>query len=303
MSVDFTSTTAVIGTGVGFGGAVLALCWKSEDVASPAAKTAIANWLRRLDVGETLERWPDGFVHLFDQVFGERHFSISCFLRSCVASIVAVVILVFVFLSLRGVDAIYAGLFGDMSLWETIEIFLIFALGVNLLADYLSLLETRYLLNMLPGRRGLLTTPIFLLVDAILTLAIYFGVILISLTLADSLLMDGESLKLLFRDPREWLDQFLTVMIELFTFEGFIGKYGTCLYSSFFTSLWLWLFVISRWLVRLITPLRAWLRLGKWFLDIDSHPLRSLGVVAGGLASLGYWLVIGLARAAEAAAS
>lgn len=300
--MDFTATTTFIGTGLGFGGAVLALFWKSEEVASPAAKTAIANWLRGLDLGEALERWPTAFIHIFDRLFGERHFSLACFLRSCIASIISVVLMAFVFVSLRGYEAIFAGLFSKDSLAEVIEIFLLLALGVNLLVDYVSLLETRYLLNIIARQKSALITAALLLLDLVLTIGIYFVFGVVILTAWEALFADGEMLAKLLTEPGGWLKEWFEVLVELFKFEGWIGKYGTCLYSTFFTSLWLWLFVAARWLVRLAVPLKAGLKLGKWFLDIEGHPLRSLGIGAGGLACFGYWLIIGLAKAAEAAA-
>ena len=66
---------------------------------------------------------------------------------------------------------------------------------------------------------------------------------------------------------------------------------GIFIYSSLFTIAWMWLFLASGWAVRFL----AWTDPGwqklKWFLDIENHPLKSLGIVAGVIGALVFGLV------------
>jgi hypothetical protein len=68
------------------GGAVYAGFAKLEDLAAPGAKASITAWLERLDTRSVAQQWPNHFGYLFDKVFGNKHLSISCFFRSCIAS-------------------------------------------------------------------------------------------------------------------------------------------------------------------------------------------------------------------------
>ena len=65
----------------------------------------------------------------------------------------------------------------------------------------------------------------------------------------------------------------------------------TMIYSTFFTSAWVWIYSIAVVLVKLasrVSPIIDWLK--RW-LDIDEHPFKALGMVAAIVACLGYWIV------------
>ena len=91
----------IIGAGLGIGGAVAAFFWKAEEVVSQEAKDSISKWLRRLDMPKSLSDWPSQFVALFDRMFGRRHWSWRCFIRSMLASWAAVGIMLVVWLTVR----------------------------------------------------------------------------------------------------------------------------------------------------------------------------------------------------------
>ena len=57
---------------------------------NPARKEEIALWLMG---AQTEQNWSRSFVWLFDAVFGDRHLSWRCFLRSAIASLIAVVLI------------------------------------------------------------------------------------------------------------------------------------------------------------------------------------------------------------------
>lgn len=80
------------------------------------------------------------------------------------------------------------------------------------------------------------------------------------------------------------------------------GLLGPVFYSTFFTSLWLWLYALSQVAVRLAGRIAPALTFLKWALPIEERPLRSLGLVAAALACVAYWaiaLVFGDPLAAE----
>jgi hypothetical protein len=57
---------------------------------------------------------------------------------------------------------------------------------------------------------------------------------------------------------------------------------GIFFYAALLVSAWAWLYAVSALLTRFIV--RLWPNLMTktvWFLDVDSHPIRSLGCIAG----------------------
>jgi hypothetical protein len=63
------------------------------------------------------------------------------------------------------------------------------------------------------------------------------------------------------------------------------------LYSTLFTSVWVWLYVLSGWLTRTFRFVKKWGSVLTPYLNVEEKPLHSLGVVAICFESLLYWLV------------
>ena len=71
-------------------GSVLGLFELGERFASQRAKDALSKWLVSFDVRKA-KALPDGTQELFERIFGERHFSWKCFIRSAAFSLGAMV--------------------------------------------------------------------------------------------------------------------------------------------------------------------------------------------------------------------
>jgi hypothetical protein len=68
------------------------------------------------------------------------------------------------------------------------------------------------------------------------------------------------------------------------------------LYPSFFTSLWLWLYAGSGFLLKAARRFDLGF---EWFngkFDIEKHPLQSIGLVAGSIVAVVYWTAVGVSR-------
>src|ERR1039457_6711472 len=76
------------------GGVLAGIVWKFfervEAVLTDQTKLEIAVWLLGVKVGQKVEPWPDTFAEVFDRVFGKKHLSWKCFLRSSIASCAAI---------------------------------------------------------------------------------------------------------------------------------------------------------------------------------------------------------------------
>ena len=70
-------------------GSVLGVFELGERFASQQAKDALSKWLLTFDVQKT-KALPDGTRELFERIFGKRHFSLKCFIRSAAFSLGAI---------------------------------------------------------------------------------------------------------------------------------------------------------------------------------------------------------------------
>ena len=110
------------------------------------------------DPGEN--NWARQFCLIFDRFFGARHLTIDCFLRSCLASLVSVTALYLLFGPILGLLIEPAE--EKTAFWKV----LLIGAALNVLPDYLSLLETRWLLGKMnrissvPGRLAVLAVDL-----------------------------------------------------------------------------------------------------------------------------------------------
>lgn len=208
----------------------------------------IALWLMGA-VGE--ESWSRSFTSLFDAVFGERHLSLRCIVRSSLASLCAVLL---IWLLMGGVDDLGTRIGTELSLGAV----LVAALAVNLVADYVSLLETRFLLGRMHRFRSIAAQAGVLLVDLALSAAIIWLAILAFVTARGA-----------------EMESFAEIL-------GVFSLFSVLFYSTFLTSVWTWGYVGSTWLMRLFSGAS---RLD--LLAVDKSPFRVLGVVLGALVTAG----------------
>jgi len=217
-----------------------AVQWFGKYHLSQESKDTLTLWLW----GEYESTWSHHFCNLFDAVFGARHLSLKCFLRSSLASVVAVLLLYVLFAEILGVMGGRA--LGDLSLWDAIK----FAVAINIIADYVSLFETRWLLRRfervrsVPGQLGVLAA------DAVFTgTIIWLGINAFQLLRGDAPLTAIE-------------------MLAMFS------VFSVFFYSTFLTSAWAWAYCISTWVMRLFS--RGAL---NRVLDVENKPEAQVALV------------------------
>ena len=145
-------------------GAVLAgIVWKFfekvEEKLNDNTKLEIALWLLSVKATGKLDPLPDTFAKVFDQVFGNKPLSWTCFWRSVAVSMVTSVLALM--LVVRPTEWGHG---------PTLRV-LAFILFANILPDYVSLLETRAVLGALK-RRGVLVSILLLVLDLCATVII-----------------------------------------------------------------------------------------------------------------------------------
>lgn len=241
-------------------GGVWTLFERAESVSSERAKAAITAWLKNLPTKDLRANWPDMFSNIFDRVFGERHLSLKCFLRSSVASLVTV--------------AIFTLLNSTRALPWTVIASVAF---ISLFPNYLSLLETRFVLRWMSRKPSVARNLLGVAIDVIATIVIALALGLLSVEFwvaiieRTGLVYTGIAIAMVWSN--------LLVASVVFT--------------SAWASVWLWLYAFSGFGLRALQRLRFpgdWL---KSVLDIDNKPIRSLGVVSMILVTVCY-LIAGL---------
>lgn len=189
--------------------------------------------------GEYESTWSEQFCNMFDAVFGSQHLSWRCFLRSSVASVLSVILLYTMLAKILNVmngRALPEQGIGDLNLWKVVLI----GAAINIFPDYLSLLETRWLIKHFEKVHSITGQLAVLFVDAIFTGSIiWLGINVFQFLRGADVLSAVE-------------------MLALFS------VFSLFFYSTFLTSVWVWLYCLSTSLMRLFsrTPLRNILPLG-----------------------------------------
>jgi hypothetical protein len=169
---------------LGVAGSVAAAFWKYEDVASPEAKQTVASWLKYRGSDSTSPKWADHLVTAFNRIFGQRHLSLSCFLRSCLASLIAFSVLFLVWSILRPGEFsnFYSGRsLGDM-MWLLVGVAIL-----NGIPDYISYMKSRIILATMSRSERLSRMWQLAAIDALLTVAIFLVLLLVSSFVLDIL--------------------------------------------------------------------------------------------------------------------
>jgi len=289
----------VLATGLAIGGALLAMAWQADGAISLEFKRDLSLWLVRLDpaaVGHSVQRWPVHFAALFDRVFGKKHLSWRCFFRSCIASLLAFLLCTLIYMQAAPGD--WAAFLRDTT--ESVAgtrgafINLLFLAGIaaiaNLLPDYVSLLETRCVIGRLQRSDSLAGQVGWLAVDVIATTAIFF--LLVGVVLAALVVLSGME----WRRAAEQISDFIPKVVQWSLLapadRPALRVYAIPVWTTFFTTAWVWLYFIAQFLMRLAIPLRRTLSFLQYALPVRERPLRAVGQVMALMAFVGYCVVM-----------
>jgi len=278
-----------------------------DPLISPTAKRQLANWLLHVDVHAGLNRWPGVFLAIFDRVFGSRHFTLKCFRRSAYFSVASVLILTVVWASIRP-DEFQTFLHGDLAFDRFL--FPILILLMNVIPDYVSLLQTRTLLGFLKPEYHWFTTIGVLVLDWTASTVIFFVIALPSLSAANwvnwyigaaSAGMDpiaalaeasptGTAAGALVTAYESLLENLFKGGIYLRTFDRG-ASLGPFFYSTYITSTWVLLHALGCLAARHARHLSRIAGSLRWLFDVENSPVRVVGFFAGAVASLFYWFL------------
>ncbi len=288
----------VLTTGLIIGGVLLAMAWKADDAISLQFKRDLSLWLAGLDpaaVDHTMQRWPAHFAALFDRVFGNKHLSWRCAFRSSIASFVAFLLCTPIFL--QAAPGEWAYLLTEVGGWDTLIRLGIVGAIANLLPDYVSLLETRWVIQRMQRTPSIAAQAGWLLLDFVATAAIFFlfvGIVTAAIP-NDSWRLISVNIWLDFELGGSGLD-FIADLVRLSLLSPVSAPETRLLaipvWTTYFTTVWVWLYFLAQFLVRLAIPLRRALGSLQYALPIEQRPLRAVGLVMALVACAGYSLVM-----------
>jgi hypothetical protein len=283
----------LVGSAAALAGAVIGAFWKYEEVASPEAKVAVASWLRYRGAGSKGNDLARHLVVAFNKIFGERHFTLKCFGRSCLASLIAICIVSLIWGFLRPDEA--GGFVRRLMSFPSSAgvFFIVVVVGFNCIPDYLSYSKLRRILMIMARTNGFARLWALALFDTLSTLAILacgiVGVFLAAIAFGGidvpGIPSLDASLRLIYKvffSPAS-----IIAALKLKAGNRTISP-GVFLYSALFVSAWSWLYVMTALTTRFIVQLFPKLMTrAVWFFDVEGHPLRSFGCIAGGIVFVG----------------
>lgn len=275
------SLSSAVGLPAGFGTFSVAVFNILEANASPEGKLWVAKWLRSEPNSPLAENWPKAFSQAIDNIFGPDPINFMFFMRSCLASIIAVAIVSGVYLHLHHLRL------GGLS---DVAVLLLVSCIASLLPDYVSLLISRQIVLLMQRHDGLLRVLGLLAMDAFLKLILATCVIYLGDTFLNVIFGDSYSLKVLNQEA-------LSSVQNFYSGRGSNTiNWRILFYASFFTSLSVWLFVFGGLLVRVLQKAgRAGGLIAK-FTDL-TKPFKAIGQAVALVGIVGAASVSGISYA------
>jgi len=284
-----TKILGFFGTWAALAVGIVVLFREGEKAMSQEARAAVSDWLLQESFVNRPSDWPETFIDLFDAVFTEDHFSWACFWRSAVVSVTGAIVISGV-LWMLGVFSRETFIMSNISentrpsFNIQIALTLVSAVIYNSIFDYLSLFETRKVLSYTESH-SYDNQLIIILLDLFLTLLIiYFGMLFIIYSI--NVYLIPSRAYAIFK-IEEILDLLYSPLRAIYSVYPMGDSLPTALiYSTFITSVWVWTYVLSGYVIRLVYPFVEGVSFLKDSLDIRGRPVHSMGVLIAGFLSV-----------------
>ena len=297
---DMAEWWGPVAAGAGFAGAVGGFGYFMDGRLDDAFRAKVRDKLTRVPPeGDATgdDDWPTLFLTMFDRLFDPKGNGRPRFGRSAAASMLVLTALFVAWVVLVPERAEEAITFENLGYVVTIAlgIALFVVLPINIVGDFFSLWESRFVIGRMAVAPGTIRIAAFLLLDLIATVIIFVAAlavgtfwIVLFFGLAGNLGF-AEILEIAIRERI-----FFSRLIDLTTGGGllfsheiwFVHLLALVAYTTLFTSVWVWLFMLGG----VLWPLFNWLR---GVLGVDKFPVGSamaIGGLFGGLVvtALGY---------------
>jgi len=269
-----------------------ALFYKSDDYFSKDFKEDVS--LRLLCIGEKNNNrlWPSHFVKLFDFIFLKKEYlssgykvknyiSFTTFIKSCFASFIGFLILILIGATVGPEEfknSLINGSYVDF-VW-----FFIFGAFINLIPDYFSLIQTRTIIELFKQSDSLIKSFGYIFLDLMLTILIFILGYSIFLIIGAIYFEFDINITSGFSVYEKWKE-------ISWVGNGGFNLLGLYFYTSFFTSLWLWVYGLSNMLFYIFSKTDKPIEIIKYILPIEDKPFRSIGICCSFILMLFYLLI------------
>jgi hypothetical protein len=296
-----------------------------DEHASAEVREELATFLKTHAYESYLGNLPEIIQNTFNRIFGQRHFSVRCIMVSALLSLASLIVTFTIsifwdFPALvatgafiqKGLDALHTSNSDQIKHLATslskIPNIVLYSVGVVswifwcLLPDYIALLKIRIMLLIFrysnPRIPSLIIT---LFVDFI----VGFWVFIASFSFLQTFLI---GISIYLYDPSVF-KQFSSMSIATFLLWGFLFgieagiltfknllitfvPVANLFWASMIPSIWLWAYVISSLVTRMLLASRPLMRKTVYLLDVSGHPIRSIGVVAAFVMAIGSGMIV-----------
>lgn len=226
----------------------------ADDELNQHKREELSQQLKQLMSNGFSKTWIPNFTSIFDRFFGSKHISWRCFYRSALISFISLAILIIINpppLATKATPIYQDILFSYL---------VVLPLACNVIIDYISLLETRMILNTQIG----ITAK--LIIDAILTFL---------LTLLWLAFLIWLVLNMVFLLEVSYMDSLRSIWVTFIgTEQGTYAYFIRCVVgTSFITSIWFWLHGLAQFSI-------FGMKNATWvmsFLNVEKKPLRAIG--------------------------
>jgi hypothetical protein len=240
-----------------------------EKIQSRDNRRFVGRWLMGLTAPD--EKWTGIVVELFHRLFGEHHWTVRCFLVSSVMTTITILAALFVVATITSDHG--AAQFLSRLLGPFVYRYLPFAC----LFDFVSLFVTRQILYQTARASSRISIGAFVLADLGATTILFWS----AATLAACLFLVA-----LYGDM-PWVST-VSKLRYVFPFAASevtsnftrpTGIFGALYAASLVTSAWLWAYLLVSQIVRWLSYLPASVQFLARVIDINEHPVRSIGTV------------------------
>lgn len=206
-------------------------------------------------------------VTLFNYIFGIEHLTWKCFSRSIISSLIGLAITLTIFYCFTDYSVVIKSDVPNYIIWIVLTIFF------NLIVDYISLVETRFVLKY-ASSKNLLIIFIFVIGDFIFSISLFLVIAIAAYGYL--LLFSGENLDGYIEFLKAYFDK------NIFTPIFNVHSLSPFIYSSLFTSILFYLFTITNIFLKFILLLRISIKkFINWFDGLDK-PFLIMGYLFSG---------------------
>ncbi len=217
-----------------------------EGALNNETRVGVREWLTNIRTSELVKPWPTALADAINRIFGRRALSPRFIVRSSIASVLALFLIGFAAGRRYGFNTLYtfSSPFGA-------KLFLGLPLISNLVPDYFSLLASRWILRLMGRRSSFRWTVILLILDLVLTSFIATISICLAWTFA-TWLENAQDRPELWNLPLSVQSDFFVELVPRYFTERLWHRpfMLVLFFSSFFTSIWVWLYAVSSFAVK-----------------------------------------------------